>query len=79
MKTVKQIILAIVVLVGLQSTAQQTPGADQKEIITISGATAHLGNGSTIENSILVFENGKIIAIGDMTTSKQGREINAAG
>jgi imidazolonepropionase-like amidohydrolase len=79
MKTIKQIILAILVLVGLQSIAQQTPAADQKEIITITGATAHLGNGLTIENSVLVFENGKIIAIGDMTTSKQGREINAAG
>jgi len=79
MKTVKQIILAILVLVGFQNIAQQTPAADQKEIITIAGATAHLGNGLIIENSVLVFENGKIIAIGDMTTAKQGREINAAG
>jgi hypothetical protein len=60
MKTVKQIILAVLVLVGLQSIAQQTPAANQKEIITITGATAHLGNGATIENSVLVFETVKL-------------------
>jgi len=79
MEKLKQITLATLVLVGITSIAQQTPGVDQKETITITGATAHLGNGDIIENSILVFENGKISAIGDKTTAKQGREIKAAG
>ena len=79
MKTVKKIIGAIVVLVGLQTMAQQTPAAVQTEILTITRATAHLGNGATIENSVLVFENGKIIALGDKAIPIQGREIKAAG
>lgn len=79
MEKLKQITLATLVLVGITSIAQQTPGVDQKETITITGATAHLGNGDIIENSILVFENGKISAVGDKTTAKQGREINATG
>ena len=79
MKTVKKIIGAILVLVGLQTMAQQTPAAVQTEILTITRATAHLGNGATIENSVLVFENGKIIALGDKAIPIQGREIKAAG
>ena len=30
----------------------------------LSGGTAHIGNGEVIENSILIIENGKIVAIG---------------
>ena len=30
----------------------------------LSGGTAHIGNGEIIENSILIIENGKIVAIG---------------
>ncbi|MDA7717046.1 amidohydrolase, partial [bacterium] len=45
-------------------TAQQTPAEAQSEIITITGATAHIGNGEIIENSSITFEDGKITAIG---------------
>jgi len=79
MKTVKKLILVVAVLVGLQGIAQQTPAPVQNGAITITGATAHLGNGSIIENSVIVFENGKITAIGDMNTAKKGREILASG
>lgn len=44
--------------------AQQTPADPQSEPVTIQGATAHLGNGKVIENSIIIFENGKITNIG---------------
>ena len=34
-------------------TAQQTPASKQTEPISIEGATAHLGNGEIIENSLI--------------------------
>jgi imidazolonepropionase-like amidohydrolase len=79
MKTVKQILVALVVSVGLQAFAQQTPAPAQSEAITISGAAAHIGNGSVIENSVIVFEDGVITAIGGSGTPTKGRVINASG
>ena len=67
------------VLSGIMSiTAQQTPAADQSEAISITGATAHLGNGQVIDNCTLVFESGKITAIGANAQTK-GRVIEANG
>ena len=60
--------------------AQQTPAPKQSQTISIVGATAHVGNGKLIENSVLTFENGKITAIGasgDIEPS--GEIINAEG
>jgi hypothetical protein len=79
MKAIKQILLAVIACVGLQTFAQQMPAPAQQGAITISGATAHIGNGTIIENSVLVFENGVITAIGDSGTATQGRVINASG
>jgi len=79
MKTVKQLLIAVVVSIGLQGIAQQTPAPIQKGEITITGATAHIGNGTIIENSVIVFENGKITAIGNASTTSKGRVINAQG
>lgn len=79
MKTVKQILLALAVSVGLQAFAQQAPAPDQSGAITISGGTAHIGNGSVIENSVIVFEDGVITAIGGAGTPTKGRVIDASG
>ncbi|GAB5399731.1 MAG: amidohydrolase [Aureisphaera sp.] len=79
MKIIKNILLATVICVGLHAWAQQTPAPSQSETISITGATAHLGNGSVIENSVIVFSDGKITAIGDATTGTQGRVVNASG
>jgi len=62
--------------------AQQTPAAMQKEAFTIIGATAHIGNGTVIENSIIIVEKGRITACVDGLTSKnpyKGIVINANG
>lgn len=63
--------------------AQQTPAPKQSKDIAIMGATAHIGNGEVIQNSIITFSNGKITNIGDATTMKMntsGMEvINANG
>ena len=82
MKAFKNILLLITISFGLSVNAQQTPAPIQTEIITIVGATAHIGNGTIIENSLIVFEGGKIISISENSTSAdspQGKVIQAEG
>lgn len=61
--------------------AQQTPAPKQTTDYTIEGATAHLGNGKTIENSLIMFSNGKITFVGSamMKIARRGTVINAKG
>ncbi len=61
--------------------AQQTPASKQATAISIEGATAHLGNGQVIENSLIMFENGKITFVGSamMKIARMGTVINATG
>ncbi|PQJ23016.1 amidohydrolase family protein [Tenacibaculum sp. SG-28] len=67
-------------LVG-NSIAQQTPGRKQTKDFTIEGATAHIGNGKIIENSLLMFSEGKITFVGsaNMKIARKGEVINAKG
>ena len=62
-------------------TAQQTPALKQTAPFTIEGATAHLGNGEIIENSLIMVSEGKISWIGSANTkiARQGTIINATG
>ena len=56
MNIIKLILLSIVcVSIG---NAQQTPADSQSKSIAIMGGTAHLGNGTVIQNSLITFENG---------------------
>ncbi|KQC28567.1 amidohydrolase family protein [Flagellimonas eckloniae] len=71
------LVFGLTIIFGL--SAQQTPAPDQTEAITITGATAHIGNGTVVENCTLVFENGKISAIGGTDTQTKGQIIDAAG
>ncbi|WP_445747385.1 amidohydrolase family protein [Polaribacter sp.] len=61
--------------------AQQTPASKQTTAICIEGATAHLGNGQIIENSLIMFENGKITFVGSamMKIARMGTIIKAEG
>ena len=61
--------------------AQQTPAPKQTEAYSIEGATAHLGNGKVIENSLIMFSNGKIEFVGsaNMRIARMGTVINAKG
>ncbi len=79
MKTKLFSIIAFVFLIGLQ--AQQTPAPAQTEAISIEGATAHLGNGELIENSLVMFENGKLTFVGSATNkiARKGKIVNAEG
>lgn len=48
-------------------TAQPAPAPPQQGKIAILGATAHLGNGKVIANSLITFENGKLLTVEDAT------------
>jgi len=78
-KLLKQIIILAIFSVGFQTLAQQTPASKQTEAISITGVTAHIGNGTVINNATIVFEDGKITAIGDANTPTKGTVINAQG
>ena len=67
-------------LVG-NSIAQQTPADKQTTDYSIEGATAHLGNGKIIENSLVMFSNGKIVFVGNANAkiARRGNIINAKG
>jgi imidazolonepropionase-like amidohydrolase len=64
--------LAITILfvfsVSIHTNAQQTPAQKQTKSILILNATAHLGNGKTIENSAIGFKDGKITMVADSKT-----------
>lgn len=64
------------------SFGQHQPAPKQKQVVTIVGATAHIGNGEVIENSLLIFEEGIITVITDASTTKmpyRGNIIYAKG
>lgn len=65
--------LAIIILAAFSLTvhtnAQQTPAQKQTKSILILNATAHLGNGKTIENAAIGFKDGKITLVSDSKTT----------
>ena len=68
-------------LIGNSIVAQQTPADKQTSDYSIEGATAHLGNGKVIENSLLMFSNGKIVFVGSANKkiARKGTIISAKG
>ena len=78
----KQIIYSILffLLIG-NSFAQQTPAPKQTTAFSIEGATAHLGDGTVIDDSLIMFADGKITFVGSakMRIARQGTVINAKG
>ncbi len=58
------------------------PAPPQTQAIVIRGATAHLGNGRVIENSVVAFEGGKITVVEENRPGRDfpgHRVIEAAG
>lgn len=78
MKNLKYVVIALLVGFYQNAEGQQTPAPEQSEVISVTGVTAHIGDGTVIENCTLVFENGRITALG-AGVSPQGRVINATG
>tara|TARA_R110002124_G_scaffold120987_1_gene279311 strand:- start:2435 stop:3730 length:1296 start_codon:yes stop_codon:yes gene_type:complete len=78
----KQLIYSILffLLIG-NSFAQQTPASKQTKAFSIEGATAHLGDGTVIDDSLIMFTDGKITFVGSakMKIARMGTVINAKG
>lgn len=70
MKTLNIKLIVVALLSFSLGFAQQTPASKQSKTIAITGATAHLGNGTVIENSLIIFEDGKLIQVLEGTTVK---------
>ncbi|WP_438962763.1 amidohydrolase family protein [Nonlabens sp.] len=80
----KKFIYILSAVIGFMATAQQTPAPATDKAYTIMNATAHIGNGDVIENSIIVIQKGKITTVADATTVKMalpahGEIIDASG
>lgn len=78
----KKILILLLIGISTISFAQQTPAKKQTNAITIVGATTHLGTGKVIENSLIIFENGKFTVVADATMTKiayRGEIIQAEG
>lgn len=75
----KYINIFTMLVLGSALFAQQTPAPNQTEAITIVGVTAHIGDGTIVENCNIVFENGKITSIGGSGSLLKGRTIKASG
>ena len=79
MNTLRHLLIVITAITGVSVAAQQTPALSQMGAITITGATAHLGNGNTLENATIIFENGMITAVGNSSIIPKGQSIDATG
>ncbi len=76
--------LALLFCASLQLNAQQIPAPKQSKSVLILNATAHLGNGTVIQNSAIGFKDGKLTLVADATTIRLAENaydtvINAAG
>ena len=68
-------------LLGLTASAQDNvyPAAKQKGLIVITHTTVHVGNGSTLTDASVAFENGKITAVGNVTVPAGATVIDGTG
>ncbi len=78
----KQLIYSLIAFLFAGSIiAQQTPAPKQTKAFTIVGATAHLGNGKVINNSLIIFKDGKLSYVGTANVKRmyEGTIIQAQG
>ena len=68
-------------LLGLTASAQDNvyPAAIQKGVTVITHATVHVGNGTTLTDASIAFENGKIIGVGNVTAPASAKVIDGTG
>lgn len=64
----KLYILTLILSFTINLNAQFKPAEKQTKSVIILNATAHLGNGKIIENSVIGFKDGKIVLVADATT-----------
>ncbi len=82
MKTIKNILYIAAFALCFNAVAQQTPAPKQSGSILIVGATAHIGNGTVIQNSAVGFTDGKLTFVGNAGQANRSdfsRVIDASG
>lgn len=83
MKIIYRIFIGMVVLgssIGLQAQPTIYPAKPQSQSIAIVGANLHIGDGTVIENGVIVFKDGKILSVGPAgTDAAADRTIQAQG
>jgi imidazolonepropionase-like amidohydrolase len=80
----KIVSILYILLFSLPVLAQPpSPAKKQTKPITLTGGTVHIGNGQVIQNGVITFENGKITAIGESSTTpidrSKGEVIDISG
>ena len=78
----KNYILTLAFLISCSiGIAQQTPAANQQNSILILGATAHIGDGTVLENSAIGLLDGKILEVttANAVKNKYDKTIDATG
>ena len=68
-------------LLGLTARAQDNvyPAAPQKGVTVITNTTVHIGNGTTLTDATVAFENGKIIGVGNVAIPAGAKVIDGTG
>ncbi len=67
---------AIFILFGISFlSASEIPGKPQNHPIALVGGTIHTVSGPTIENGVVLFDKGKITAVGSNVTLPPGTEV----
>jgi imidazolonepropionase-like amidohydrolase len=56
-------LFVLIVFTFSTANAQQTPAMNQSKTIAIVGGVAHIGDGTIIENSIIIFTDGKLTTV----------------
>ncbi len=75
MKTILHTTLAIAIgILALPLSADEVPGAPQSKPIVLTGGTIHTVSGPTIPRGEILFDKGKIIAIGTSVEKPEGTE-----
>ena len=75
-----KIFFGFIFLLRCLFSSDQIPGSNQSHPILIQGGTIHTVSEGSLEGSDLLFENGKIIAIGkNLRLSSETKIINAEG
>src|SRR5215468_5062297 len=74
MRNVIRILSLSAFLASTSHAAVPTPGAPEERPIALSGGTIHLAQGGDIANGTIVFDRGKITAVGASVEIPAGAE-----
>ena len=78
----KKVLIYFSLIISLNASAQETvyPSPKQAQVVAITGATVHVGNGQVLENATVVMADGKIQSVGTNATVPVGAQrIDAQG